>query len=109
VAYLARGKSIPDSALRTFFYEIIDETRDINIVLFNKKGNQKFIGLITNKWQKYNGEVTEGSSNFTSKTSNYYSNPYIQIKGNTIGKANCGSSCVLVISVYSSDKQGTEV
>lgn len=53
VAYMAKGYSIADTALRTFFYEIIDETRDINIVLFNKKGNQKFFGLITTKWEKY--------------------------------------------------------
>jgi hypothetical protein len=50
---MAKGYSIADTALRTFFYEIIDETRDINIVLFNKKGNQKFFGLITTKWEKY--------------------------------------------------------
>jgi hypothetical protein len=49
VAYLSKGYSIADAPLRTFFYEIIDENRDINIVLFNKKGNQKFFGLITAK------------------------------------------------------------
>jgi hypothetical protein len=53
--------------------------------------------------------VTEASSNFSSQTSNYYSSPYIQIKGNTIQKAKCGSSCVLVLSVYSTEVQGAEV
>lgn len=79
VAYIARGYSITETPLRTFFYEILDEDREINILLYNKKGNQKFFAKVVPKPDRYSF-VSEGQSTFSSKNSNYFVNPYIQIK-----------------------------
>jgi len=60
VAYPVKTNSLgSDQSLRTFFYEIIDEDRDINIVLYNKKGNQKFLGNIANKPDRYSATIVE--------------------------------------------------
>lgn len=58
VAYSAVATSSPDVAMRTFFYEILDEDRDINIVLYNKKGIQKLYAVVLNKTERYAGQVT---------------------------------------------------
>lgn len=50
VSTVSQGEDIP---LRTFFYDILDEDRDANIVLYNKKGIQKFYGTIVNKPNRY--------------------------------------------------------
>jgi len=57
VAYVSRTMSAGEAALRTFFYEIIDEDRDVNIVLFNKKGSQKFYSNIVAKPDRYTSNV----------------------------------------------------
>jgi hypothetical protein len=102
VAYTSREYSVVETALRTFFYEIIDESRDVNIMLYNKRGSQRFFGNIASKSNRYSGVVSEAQATFSSKNSTYYVNPYVKIKPEDISKANCGRSCVLIISVYSS-------
>lgn len=109
VAYLADGFSAPETALRTFFYEIIDEDREIGVVMYNKKGIQKFYGKIVGRDERYFGAVPEGQAEYNSKSSNYYTNPYIKITPENIAKANCGRTCILVLSVYSTEKTGTEI
>jgi hypothetical protein len=55
---MTKGYSIIETALRTFFYEIMDESRDINIMLFNKQGNQKFYANIVSKPDRYSQIVS---------------------------------------------------
>lgn len=109
MAYLSSGYSNAETALRTFFYEVLDEDRDINIVLYNKKGIQKFYANLANKPNRYSGFVSEGQAKFSSKNSNYYTNPYIKITPNDIQEANCGRTCVLILSVFSIEKTGTDI
>lgn len=101
VAYVTKGYSITETAMRTFFYEIMDENRDINIVMFNKKGNQKFYANVVSKLDKYSEIVSEIQAKFSSRNSSYYFNPNVKVNSSDIAKAKCGRSCVLVISVYS--------
>lgn len=54
-----------------------------------------------NKPQRYSGFITEAQAKFNSKTSNYFTNPHIKITPEDISKANCGRTCVLILSVYS--------
>jgi hypothetical protein len=71
-------------------------------MLFNKRGNQRFFGNIAMKSERYNGVISEGQATYSSRNSTYYVNPYVRIKPEDMSKANCGRSCVLIISVYSS-------
>lgn len=109
VAYVAKGYSVRDVALRTYFYDIIDEDRDVNILLYNKKGIQKFYARVVNKPDRYTGFVSESESKFSSKNSNYYTNPYIKITPRDIADAKCGRTCVLILSIYSTEKVGSEI
>jgi hypothetical protein len=78
-------------------------------MLFNKKGNQKFYGTIAPKPERYMSIVTEASASFSSRSSPYYIHPYVKIKSEEIAQGKCGRSCVLIISVYSTDKGGNEI
>lgn len=71
-------------------------------MLFNRKGTQRFYANLYVQSERYFGVVTEGKAKFNSKNSDYYTNPYIKITPNDIKLAECGKSCVLVVSIYSS-------
>lgn len=92
--------------MRTFFYEILDEDREVNIVLYNKKGIQKFYGVVTNKPDRYIGAVTESMGKINSKDSSYYNNPYLKVSTGDIAAGTCGRTCVMVISIYSKEPIG---
>lgn len=107
VAYVVKTNSLGrDTALRTFFYEIIDEDRDVNVVLYNKKGIQKFYGNVVNKPDRYNSVQEEYNAKIDSKNSLSNDNPYIKITSDSIAAGKCGKTCVLVISIYSKQSIG---
>ena len=70
-------------------------------MLYNKKGIQKFYAKVMNKTERYSGFVAESEAKYDSKTSNYYTNPYIKITPDAISDARCGRTCILVLSIYS--------
>lgn len=97
-----------ESAIKTFFYEIVDEFNSFQIVLLNKKGSQFFLAKIVENPNRYR-PISESEATINSKNSNYYANPSIQISSEDIVKANCGRNCLVVISVFSREKPGTDV
>ena len=109
VAYVSKGYSNTETALRTFFYQILDEDRDVNIGLFNRKGIQKFFANIVADSDRYSGFITEGQAKINSKNSNYYTNPYVKVTPEDIKAADCGRTCILIISVYTNEKTGSDI
>ncbi len=85
VAYYTKTKSV-ETAIKTFFYEIVDEYNSFQIVLMNKKGNQYFYAKIVGNTDRYN-IITETDALINSKNSNYYSNPSVKITSEDITKA----------------------
>ena len=57
IGYHAAGRSI-EGPLRTFFFEILDQKKNTEVMLINKKGIQKFYVDIVADTNKYNA-VTE--------------------------------------------------
>lgn len=76
VAYYSKTISL-ESAIKTFFYEIVDETRSVQIALFNKKGTQNFFAKVVEKSNRYNTAITEAQATISSRSSNFYTNPSV--------------------------------
>ena len=74
----------------------------------NKKGVQKFFVDISTNSSKYNS-VTEAKAMLSSKDSDFYTNPTISVTEGDLNKANCGSSCVIIITIYSDQKASSDV
>lgn len=107
VAYYTRTRSV-ETSIKTFFYEIVDDSNSLQIVLMNKKGNQYFFAKIVENSNRYN-VVNEADATINSKSSDYYANPSIQIKSEDITKAKCGQNCLIIISVFSREKPGMDI
>ena len=45
----------------------------------------------------------------SSKDSDFYTNPTISVTEEDLNKANCGTSCVIIITIYSDQKASSDV
>lgn len=69
---------ITESPIRTFFYEVLDETKPLEISMFNSKGTQHFyIDIKEDTYIAKYKSVNEAKAVLTSKSSDFYSNPSI--------------------------------
>ena len=68
-----------ERSVRNFMYEIIDHSKGIQIILVNKKGNQKFYAAIRKNSTQYDEAINEFQASVDSKDGLYYSNPEIKV------------------------------
>lgn len=67
--------SAKESAIKNFYYELIDMKKSTEIILFNHKGSQKFYASILSNQTKLHTEIYENFALISSEKSDYYTNP----------------------------------
>lgn len=107
IGYRTKGRAA-EGQIRTFFFEVLDHRKPTEISLFGRKGVPKFYVDITSEAKKYNA-VTESKAMLSSKDSQFYSNPSIAVTERDYSAAGCDKDCVIIVSVYSNDKVGSEI